>query len=1188
MSNMKRFFLFLSFCLYFSFFNVRAQVNPQNGAAQFSLPLYSYSDAGNRIQLNVSLDYLDGNGLKVSEMAPAVGTGWGLTCGGVIQRIQHGEPDDQRMDNPPAWSNTLNGNYILNYYPNGYLYNTSAYTGGATYAPTDVIDNGGAYSPYQNTLASAGLANYKLPPQYLADRDQDIFAFSFNGRAGEFVIGSNGQVVTLVDSKLQIGFHTADMTPSNIRTTINQFTITDENGIQYIFKDLELSYVCAYTSLATLTQDNANLNSYTGEELSLVSKVPNNGAAVNIVQGVSNGWSAVDKWYLSEIINPFTGKQITFNYTTYNEDIPTDITASASSTTGQVSLTDATAFWHRYKVAAKRISSVILSPAERVDFTYSSLPRVDLPHQNTLEKIQVSYNTNAVYSWQFGYGYMVGMDNAIKQPGDTYTPAETNWSRLCLLTAQRCGLNGFNEPPYQFAYNLNQGGNVVPPMFSVYQDPYGYYNNAQAASNPASEGFYTSFYGISQFNQLVQNKNNFAKLMIPGMAQNGILQSVTYPYGGSLGFTYEQNQAAIGRIGGVRVNQTTQYDGISHTNDVVKKYTYVNPDESTTSGWGGENFVYSTVQTATAYGCSAKQTPSAIFKEVTTSYLENAFLMHTVTVESAELVGAEVSDMLGQFEIAFIIAALFGSSSTPPTQQATYNTYYLQSLTDNNPLPWGYSRTEVSTQNGTGNTGKTVYAFSNPNSSTDNQPFLFPNMIVPYSNKPRCASWVYGLPESTTYYDNNGNLVKQTVNNYHFIVNTLMSSNFESKSWAATGAQYNCATVTSDATDTNIVQETYYPITGHVELQSTNETVYNATQQSMTTTTNFDYDANYQLKDQYTTNSKGETIKTIYYHPYDYSPTTGGIATMNLSTSNMLTPVISTETYITKSDGTQYMTGAIASNYQPTFNGDIKPSVTYTFQNPVPVSTSVLQPFNPASVQRDPNYYTQSVTYSYDNFGNTVQAVTGGNRIVSGMYDYTGQLQVATIKNASFNDIWYTSFEADGGKPGSTVNTAAIVSSDSRTGNQCFNLSDPSTAASGYFGFSGLNSSLNYILSFWSKNGSACITGLQNGSAVYSGCQGGSGWKQGTTVNGWTYYEVQVNNIDQVKVSGSGLIDEFRVFPVGAEMSTTTYLPLIGKTSDCSPDNKVIYYQYDELGRLRYILDDQKNIVRMYDYNYKQ
>ena len=72
---MKRLFSLLSLCCLLFFSRSFAQVNPQNGAAQISIPLYSFSDPGNRLGLNANLVYFDGNGLKVSEIASAVGTG---------------------------------------------------------------------------------------------------------------------------------------------------------------------------------------------------------------------------------------------------------------------------------------------------------------------------------------------------------------------------------------------------------------------------------------------------------------------------------------------------------------------------------------------------------------------------------------------------------------------------------------------------------------------------------------------------------------------------------------------------------------------------------------------------------------------------------------------------------------------------------------------------------------------------------------------------------------------------------------------------------------------------------------------------------------------------------------------------------------------------------------------------------
>src|SRR5690349_21421389 len=96
----KGIFLFTLVVCVFSCFRLDAQVNLQTGAAEYSIPLYSYSDEANRIATAISLTYSAGNGLKVSEIPSAAGAGWSLNCGGFIQRIQRGEPDDQRNPSP--------------------------------------------------------------------------------------------------------------------------------------------------------------------------------------------------------------------------------------------------------------------------------------------------------------------------------------------------------------------------------------------------------------------------------------------------------------------------------------------------------------------------------------------------------------------------------------------------------------------------------------------------------------------------------------------------------------------------------------------------------------------------------------------------------------------------------------------------------------------------------------------------------------------------------------------------------------------------------------------------------------------------------------------------------------------------------------------------------------------------------
>src|SRR6266496_1059183 len=72
-----------------------AQVNLQTGSAVFSLPMFNWQDNKSRLNSVVALSYNSGNGLRANDVASNVGQGWSLVAGGVISRMQVGEPDDQ-------------------------------------------------------------------------------------------------------------------------------------------------------------------------------------------------------------------------------------------------------------------------------------------------------------------------------------------------------------------------------------------------------------------------------------------------------------------------------------------------------------------------------------------------------------------------------------------------------------------------------------------------------------------------------------------------------------------------------------------------------------------------------------------------------------------------------------------------------------------------------------------------------------------------------------------------------------------------------------------------------------------------------------------------------------------------------------------------------------------------------------
>ena len=95
------------------------------------------------------------------------------------------------------------------------------------------------------------------------------------------------------------------------------------------------------------------------------------------------------------------------------------------------------------------------------------------------------------------------------------------------------------------------------------------------------------------------------------------------------------------------------------------------------------------------------------------------------------------------------------------------------------------------------------------------------------------------------------------------------------------------------------------------------------------------------------------------------------------------------------------------------------------------------------------------------------------------------------------------------------------------------------------------------------------------------------------TINGWRYYEIDIENSVRVEVAkysnaGTVYVDELRLFPKYAQMTTYTFDALVGMTSQCDPNNRIVYYEYDGLQRLRLLRDQYGNVTKTYDYNYKQ
>lgn len=195
------------------------------------------------------------------------------------------------------------------------------------------------------------------------------------------------------------------------------------------------------------------------------------------------------------------------------------------------------------------------------------------------------------------------------------------------------------------------------------------------------------------------------------------------------------------------------------------------------------------------------------------------------------------------------------------------------------------------------------------------------------------------------------------------------------------------------------------------------------------------------------------------------------------------------------------------------------------------------------------------------------------------LWNYNNNLPIATVINAASSQVAYTSFETDG--QGNWVYSGTpSIDATAPTGQYVYSLNPNGTPANITCSVV-LDQSQRYIVSYWSKGSSYDVQGgVTNGTTT------------GKSINGWTYYEHLITGVTSTKVkfptggSGAGKIDEVRLYPENAQMTTYTYTPLIGMTSQCDVNNKITYYEYDGLGRLDLIRDQDKNIIKKYCYNY--
>ena len=265
-----------------------------------------------------------------------------------------------------------------------------------------------------------------------------------------------------------------------------------------------------------------------------------------------------------------------------------------------------------------------------------------------------------------------------------------------------------------------------------------------------------------------------------------------------------------------------------------------------------------------------------------------------------------------------------------------------------------------------------------------------------------------------------------------------------------------------------------------------------------------------------------------------------------------------------KSSSGEYIVGGSRTDYSYLNNKMAKPFYTSRVE--------------PAQKLLYSDYLAQPATYlkkeidfdRYDAFGELNQYTKRGGDRAAVKWGYNNSFPVAIVTNAAVDEVAVTSFETPE-TGGWTYAGAPVTLQGSPTGNKCYSL------AAGAISKPGLLSANTYIVTYWTRNTTPyTIAGTQTGYPL-----------KGRTANGWTYYSHRVTGVTSVNISGTGNLDELRLYPATAAVSSATYEPLLGVTSQCDSKDQITYYEYDGLGRLKLIRDQDGRILKQHDYQYQ-
>lgn len=351
-------------------------------------------------------------------------------------------------------------------------------------------------------------------------------------------------------------------------------------------------------------------------------------------------------------------------------------------------------------------------------------------------------------------------------------------------------------------------------------------------------------------------------------------------------------------------------------------------------------------------------------------------------------------------------------------------------------------------------------------------------------------------------------------------------------------------------------------------LISTTDSIYTDNQQLLKTVTTYQYDRSI-LKPHTVSmvNSRGDqkTIRYKYSGNFSLPSATTSISKgiRNLQLKNINTAEIERSTFIQTGAGPLRLLNSILNVYDEDF-----PKVTklLTVERQTLLTNFVQCSVSGGNLVYDNRYEEQESISVVGARANTLEYSRTNDLTTSVHWDKYNIYPVAKVSNSTLANTAYTSFEDEA--RGNWSYTGTVNAGAALTGKKSYSLSG------GAISKSGLNTSLKYIVSYWSNSGAHSVTGS---TTVITG----------KTISPWTYYEHLVTGVSSITVSGTGLIDELRLYPQGSMMTTFNYEHLVGLKTQTNERNNLLKYEYDAFNRLLRIRDEDNNILKQFEYKFQ-